>query len=129
MAESTFDSWAIVEIMGHQRYAGRVTEETIGGCSFVRVDVPEVDGRPAFSKLFGQASIFCITPVAEEVARKSAGAFKTSPVVVYGALPAPRDIDDDFEKDDDWDDDDDCEPDGPLEYLERTRAEIETKVQ
>lgn len=46
--------WAIVEIFGHSRYAGTIDEHQIGGCSFVRVDVPEIDGQPAFSKLFGQ---------------------------------------------------------------------------
>ena len=35
---SSFDSWAIVEIFGHQTFAGRVTEQAIGGASFVRVD-------------------------------------------------------------------------------------------
>jgi hypothetical protein len=42
------EQWAIVEIFGHQRIAGRLTEQTIGGCSFVRVDVPalpQADGE------------------------------------------------------------------------------------
>ncbi len=32
----------IVEIFGHQRVAGEISELTIGGCSMVRVDIPEV---------------------------------------------------------------------------------------
>lgn len=40
-----FDQWAIVDVMGHQRYAGRVTEETLAGAGFIRVDVPEVKRR------------------------------------------------------------------------------------
>lgn len=39
MAE-TFDSWAILELMGHVRMAGRVTEEERFGCKMGRIDVP-----------------------------------------------------------------------------------------
>ena len=43
--------WAIVEIMGHKRYAGHVSEQVVGGASFVRVDVPEHGECQAFTKL------------------------------------------------------------------------------
>lgn len=29
--DQTFDQWCIVEIFGHERIAGRVTEQRIGG--------------------------------------------------------------------------------------------------
>ena len=35
-----FDHWCIVELFGHNQIAGKVTEQAIGGQSFVRVDVP-----------------------------------------------------------------------------------------
>ena len=83
-----FKSWAIVEVMGHQRYAGYVQEQTIGGNSFVRVDVPEVPGHngyeaglPAFTKLFTQGAIFCITPTTEDTARRAAKAMRSQPSV------------------------------------------------
>lgn len=78
-----FDYWCIVEIMGHQRYAGRVTEQTVGGAAFVRVDVPESDGRPAFTKLFGAGSIYSISPVAEEIARAVAQELRREPMSIY----------------------------------------------
>lgn len=78
-----FDCWAVVEVMGHQRYAGRVSEQAIGGCAFVRVDVPAVEDRLAFTKLFGQGSIFCITPCSEAVARQQAAQCYDRPVTVY----------------------------------------------
>lgn len=86
-----FDCWAIVEVMGHSRYAGRVTEQAIGGCNFVRVDVPKIDQSTperaditqAFTKLLGQSSIFAITPVSEEVARHFAASIRAAPVHVY----------------------------------------------
>lgn len=91
MTEPKFETWAIVEIMGHTTFAGFVTEQTIGGQAFVRVDVPEVEGRPAFTKLFGTGAIYCITPCGEETARAAAGAFKKQPMNMWElprALPA-----------------------------------------
>ena len=34
--------WAIVEIFGHTRIAGRISEQSFGGAALVRVDVPPV---------------------------------------------------------------------------------------
>ena len=82
-----FEQWCILEIMGHQTYAGLVTEQTLGGASFVRIDVPESEGIPAFSKCFGAASIYCITPVTEEIARLRAKSLRQAPLSVYD-LPA-----------------------------------------
>ncbi len=84
MAEgTTFDSRALVEIYGHQKYAGRVTEQTIGGCNFVRVDIPETPDAKPFTKLFGQGAIFSITPIEEDVARHLAKSYGNPPVAVY----------------------------------------------
>lgn len=83
MTTEKFCQHAIVEVMGHQTYAGLVTEQTIGGASFIRVDVPEVDGRPAFTKLLGASSIYAITPVSEEVARLRARSLGRAPLSVY----------------------------------------------
>lgn len=88
MAEK-FEQWAILEIMGHQTYAGMVSEQSVGGASFVRIDVPETEGQPAFTKLFGAASIYCISPVTEEVGRMMAKRFRKEPVSVYDL---PEDI-------------------------------------
>jgi phage gp37-like protein len=79
-----FESWAVVEVMGHQRYAGRVTEQAIGGCNFVRIDVPEVDKLPAFTKLLGQSSIFSITPVSRELAIEAVKRFASRPITIAG---------------------------------------------
>lgn len=72
MTES-LETWAILEIMGHQKFAGFLTEATIAGSAFVRIDVPKVtlkDGRilPPFTKLFGPSSIYAMTPCTEETA-------------------------------------------------------------
>lgn len=76
-----FEQWCIVEVMGHSTYAGFVTEQTIAGQAFVRVDVPEVESRdwrgdlqlrPAFTKLLGGSSIYAITPCTERAAIEAA---------------------------------------------------------
>jgi hypothetical protein len=67
----SFEQWCVVEIMGHKKFAGLVTEQVIGGTSFVRIDVPAIESpkREAFTKLFGAGSIYCMTPCTEETAR------------------------------------------------------------
>lgn len=103
--ENTFDTWAIVELFGHQKIAGRVTEASVGGCSFVRVDVPAVGDVPAYTRLFGNGAIYAINPVTEELARASANAYRAAPVTRFdlpelramrsqSAIPFDRDDDD-----------------------------------
>lgn len=96
----SFRAWAIVEIFGHERIAGDVSEQVIAGHGFVRVDVPELDGQPAFTRMYGHAAIYSITPVSEDIARRAAAAMRVRPVNVYlAALPAPAggETDDGFE--------------------------------
>jgi hypothetical protein len=83
---ASFESWAIVEVMGHRRFSGYVTEQQIGGTSFVRVDVPELPADDsgghvqAFTKLLGAGSIYCITPCDEQIARATARTSGNSPL-------------------------------------------------
>lgn len=81
--DNKFESWALVELFGHQRIAGKVSEQSIGGCNFVRVDVPATDGEPEFTKLYGNGAIYAITPVAEEIARAAAKSYRVVPVSAY----------------------------------------------
>jgi hypothetical protein len=85
VSEEKFDQWGIVEIMGHDRIAGRVTEQAVGGCAFVRVDVPEIGGRPAYTKLFGSSAIFSISLTSEETARLAAAKFSPAPMSSWDA--------------------------------------------
>jgi len=68
-------AWALVELFGHQRIVGKLTEEAFGNAVMFRVDVPDLlaDGkiaRPGFTRYFGVGSIYGITPVSEELVRK-----------------------------------------------------------
>lgn len=77
----TFETWAIIELFGHNQIAGYVTEQTIGGTSFVRVDVPGGEEKPGFTKLFGGAAIYAITPTTEEIATEAARRLDVRPVL------------------------------------------------
>ena len=85
--KTSIETWAVVEVMGHKRFAGFVTEQTIAGAAFVRVDVPAVETLPAFTKLLGAASIYAITPCTEETARAFAAKMQER---AFSTYEAPR---------------------------------------
>lgn len=90
--DARFEEWAVVEIMGHRRLAGRVTEERIAGADLLRVDIPAGD---AFTtQYYGGSSIFCLTPVTEQVARAAAARNQPEPVHRWElpAVPAAVDL-------------------------------------
>lgn len=98
MSEKQFEQWAIVELFGHQRIAGRVTEQTIGGCSFVRVDVPSCEAAgnapetQAFTKLYGQGAIYAMTFVDEAAARMTARQLRAQPIDEWSLRRALQDL-------------------------------------
>ncbi|TQV85217.1 acetyltransferase [Exilibacterium tricleocarpae] len=83
MDDNKFEQWAIVELMGHQRMAGWVTEQQVGGTNFVRVDVPAAGDNPAFTRLLGSSAIYAINPVTQEIATAAANAYKSAPISAY----------------------------------------------
>lgn len=95
-----FDSWAVVELFGHQQIAGRVTEASIGGCSFLRVGVPDqpaIEKRdyysaqpalPAYTRYFGQGAIYAMTPCSEAAARSVATRIRAVPPIPFDPKPA-----------------------------------------
>lgn len=88
----TIDTWAIVDLFGHQQIAGKVCEYPIGGESMLRIDVPEAPGRSAFTRFYGVKAIYCLTPVSEDIARVAADRLREMPITIYGlALPARDD--------------------------------------
>jgi len=111
VTDEKFEAWCVVEIMGRKKFAGFVTEHVIGGSSFVRIDVPEItldDGTqlPAFTKLFGSSSIYCLSPCTEETARAFVSEIRAESFHAYEAprLSAPSrstaDADPNFDDDD-----------------------------
>jgi hypothetical protein len=82
MTEQPEVLWAIVELFGHQRIAGQISEFNLGG-TFVRVEVPSVGGRSGFTKLYGQAAIYAMTFVDRDVALAAAEKFGIAPVTKW----------------------------------------------
>lgn len=78
-----FDSWAIVELFGHNRIAGKCSEQNVAGANMLRIDVPETDHNPGFSRLLGHAAIYAINPVTEEVATHWAKMLHCAPLSAW----------------------------------------------
>lgn len=102
-----FEGWAILEIFGHQRYAGYVTTQAFGTASMFRLDVPALQARerttkrpgyvdgtyaPAgslvkegpvqgYTKLFGVAAIYAMTPCTKEAALKAIEEIQPRPLM------------------------------------------------
>jgi len=91
----TFDSWRIRRRHGHQRYAGHVTEQTIAGAAFLRVDVPTIQRAngamleiiPGFTKFLPPQSIHSISPTTEEIIRAYLSTTSAPPPVSRCDLP------------------------------------------
>ena len=91
--EKKQDQWAVVELFGHQKIAGLLTEATIGGCSFVRVDVPAIGDAAGFTKLYGNGAIYAISFVSEDIARRAASYYEVKPVQSYELPKLPHRFD------------------------------------
>jgi hypothetical protein len=81
--KTVFDQWCLVELMGHVRIAGKVTEEPLFGTSLLRVDVPGENGNTTMTRYFGGGAIYSITPLTKEVAMALAARIKPEPVTPY----------------------------------------------
>lgn len=110
--------WAVVDLLGHVRLAGWLTEEEKFGSKLGRLEMPMPDGS-TMTRWFGGGSVYSVSAVTEDVVR--ALAMSNPPPVspydvralVQAVLPPPsrepREPRD--EEDDEFDDDDeDHEP-------------------
>ena len=79
----TLEMFAVVELMGHQQIAGKVSEQVIAGAGLLRVDVPETTHGAAFTKFYGTSAIYAITPCDEAVARRVAENLSQPPIQPY----------------------------------------------
>ena len=84
-----YEGWSITELMGHRRLAGYVTQQEIAGVGMLRIDVPGEGEEVHATQLYSPSSLYCLTPVTEEVARGLVRRTKSAPVQRW-ELPAAR---------------------------------------
>jgi len=90
--ENGFEGWAILELMGHRRLAGWLSQETVAGAPFVRIDVPADDPaalEPSATQFYAPSAVYCITPTTEETARAVARGARPTPVQRWELPPPP----------------------------------------
>ncbi len=113
--QARFDGWAIVDVMGHQRYVGYVTTEAYGAAVLFRIDVPALEPRervtkrpghygdrylpagatvqegavPGYTKLIGSGSIYMMTPCTKEAALLAVEEMQARPLMSV-SLPPDR---------------------------------------
>lgn len=109
--ETKFEKWAIIELMGRNMIAGFVTEQVIGGSAMLRVDVPGTPNQAAFTKFFGGAAVYAITPTTQEIATAAAQKLTIRPVQEWVVPDPHRQLVDsqsnyDYAEQDDYDHDD-----------------------
>lgn len=86
-SETPFDEWAILELMGHRKLAGRVRDVSIFGGRMCRIDIPS---EPPSTQFYGSASIFGVHPTTEAVCRSFvARAPAPQPVSRWELAPEP----------------------------------------
>ncbi|WP_080057165.1 hypothetical protein [Spirosoma aerolatum] len=74
--------YAVVELFGHNRMAGKVSEYNLGG-NFIRIDVPETSTQGAYSRIVNPSAVYAINPVTEEVATAMAERLQTKPIEAW----------------------------------------------
>ncbi|MCA9876832.1 MAG: hypothetical protein KC442_03590 [Thermomicrobiales bacterium] len=90
---SVIEGWGILELMGHRRLGGYLSEVTVAGVAMVRIDVPHPQhvGEMVATQLYSGQAIYGITPTTEEIARAIAqGAPQPVSRWDLRALEAPR---------------------------------------
>lgn len=104
MSESdAFQGWAILELLGHRRLGGWLSEATVAGASFLRIDIPPVGDRAAVTQLYSPASVYAITPTTEEIATAAARYVRFQPVNRWELEAPPKpdpdltDVESDYE--------------------------------
>lgn len=88
-----FAHWAIVELFGHVRCAGYLTEQEIAGHGFLRLEIP-TDAGPV-TRIVNPKAVYSITPTDEATARTVAALGMPEPVHAWElrAVEAPKPTD------------------------------------
>lgn len=83
-----YEGWAVLELMGHRRLVGRLSEATIAGAAFIRIDVQDGDGN-ATTQFYAPSAVYAITPTTEEIARRAAKTNSVAPINAWELREKP----------------------------------------
>lgn len=75
-----FETWALIELMGHRRVVAKVSEQTIAGHGFIRLDEPANDNNPARTQLVSPGAIYAMHPMTEDLAMAYASKWRSAPL-------------------------------------------------
>ena len=84
-----FGVWGILELMGHIKVSGFITEQELFGTKVGRIDIPAGNGETAVTQYFGGQALFRLTPTTEGIARAFAEKARPRPVQRFELTLAP----------------------------------------
>jgi hypothetical protein len=92
-SQTPIEGWCIIDLFGHQQIAGYVTTVVIGTSAMLRVEIPEIDTDPGYTRFYGLGAIYSLTLVTEALARAALRSLRPEAVTVYipRQLPPARD--------------------------------------
>lgn len=108
--------WAVLELMGHRKLAGKVAEATLAGGSFLRIDVyladdgelqdgqeqvADEDGAPLkriATQFYPPGSVYCLTPTNRETCLALSKGHQPAPVARWELPAAAPGVEPDYEE-------------------------------
>jgi hypothetical protein len=94
-----------LELLGHRRLVGLVSECEIAGNGFLRIDVMDTEGKFTVTQYYSPSSVYCLTPTTEAAVHAEVEMRKARPALnPYGSddfpdLGSPDDEDENDEGD------------------------------
>lgn len=86
--------WAIVEIFGHRKHAGRTREEEHFGTKMLRIDIPnkgDPDANGWTTHYYGGSSIFSFSLIDRETAMRANKPYEAASRLTYQPLDDDND--------------------------------------
>lgn len=88
--DGRFESWAILEIMGHRTLGGFVQEVTIAGLGMLRIDLHGREGEAFATQFYPPTSVYCLSPATEAAARAVGERTRPRAPAAIGLLERPE---------------------------------------
>jgi hypothetical protein len=60
--------YALIELMGHARVVGLVSETTLAGSGFLQVEILDKEGKIAFQRFISPQAVYQISSIGREMA-------------------------------------------------------------